>query len=311
MAKNEQNRTNGKYGRFVDEIGLLEKMVVSFVEHLPERGGNVGLRGEAGGGKTLAVHKLCDDEDAEVVALWAKYEYQGKPLKVPELLKMSCHAEHTYSDWVAQDIIVAGESRVREQIIPRWLAPCKPNTPRILLIDEANFMSPAVAGFLHPLADWQEGLWVPELSRFLERSPLHFLAMCLNPFEKSVYTGTNEMNAALGSRFEWLDVPYMSESAEVQWLKEQVPGIPHADVKRLVGFAQKTRLAYKMDLLRVPVTPRTLLDWMKKLKMGLSMDDLRAFATGMQLVDQSRQVLALWEGKDVKDVFEHSGEDEE
>ncbi len=293
----------GKYGRFVDEIGLLENIVTAFTINLPERGGNVGLRGEAGGGKTLAIHKLCDDADPEIRALWASIEYNGKPLEVPELVKMSCHAEQGYSDWIAQDILIAGESRVREQVVLKWLAPYQPNRPRILLIDEANFMPPAVAGFLHSLSDWQSELWVPELSKAVRREALHFIAMCLNPFERSIYTGTHELNAALASRFIWLDVPYMSQSAEIEWLKEQVPEVSHADIMMLVAFAQRTRIAYRMDLLRVPVTPRNLLDWAKALRAGKTLKDIKAFATGMQLVEQERQVTALWEGKEVDEVF--------
>lgn len=312
--KKEKNNDNddGKYGQFVDPEGLLERTVQCLTLNLPERGGNMGARGEKGTGKTLMYHKVTDEDDPFVVDLWKSVKYEGEPLNVPELLKFSAHEEQGYVDTVAQDILVGGETQVREQIILKWLKPCKKNTPRLLLIDEANFLSPAVAGFMHSLCDWQSGLWVPELSTYYRRDPLHFMALCVNPFEKSVYTGTKEMNVALADRFVWLDIPYMSESDETEWLRKVVPEAEYADVRKVVGFANKTRMAYRMDLLHVPVTPRNLLDWLRMLtKNKMKVDELKPFVTGMQLLDQAKPTLALWEGKDIEDVFKQAIDDDD
>lgn len=303
--REQRESTGGKYGRFVDPEGLLERALDVFTVKMGEgAGGNLGLRGEKGTGKTFLIHKLCDAEDPMIVDLWASIEYEGKPLKVPELVEISAHEEQGYMDYVAQDIIAGGESRVREQIVLKWLKDCEPSTPRILLIDEANFLSQSVAGFLHSLCDWRQSIWVPELSQYAKRSPLHFMALCMNPFEKSVYTGTKEMNVATADRFTWFDIPYMDEGDECDWLEEVVPGSRYEDVRRLVGFAVKTRAAYRMDLLHVPVTPRNLKDWlMIVVNHKRDIDNVKAYIVGMQLMDQKDQVLSLWEGKEVKEVF--------
>jgi len=312
----EDNGDGGKYGKYIDRNGLLERMVNAFTLYLNHpkrpRGGNVGLRGDKGCGKTVGVLKLGDEEDEGIVQMWAKKTYKGKPLKVPKVFDVSAHEEQTYVDWVAQDILVGGETKVREQVILQWLRFCEEGRPAILHLDEANFLSQSVVGFLHPLLDTRQYIWVPELSETKRRSPLHFVVVSVNPFERAQYTGTKEMNAALADRFIWMDVEYMSVSDEVDWLRGEVPDAAYGDIRKLVEFASKTRDAYKMDLLHVPVTPRNLLDWVTLLaENGLKVDELKPYATGMQLMDQRKQVLSLWEGKEVEEVWKMALEREE
>jgi hypothetical protein len=43
----------------------------------------------------------------------------------------------------------------------------------------------------------------------------------------------------------------------------------------------------------------------------MDMKDLKDFVVGMQLIDQRKQVMALWEGKEVGDVFQKAMAEED
>lgn len=288
----------GKYGKYVDTGNIMKLVVTALIKNLPKKGGNVIIVGDRGCGKTLLWHKLSDNEDPAIVKMW-----EALGLNVPELLKSSCHEEQGYVDWVVQDILQGGETKTRDQIIPKWLQPCKPNTPRILLIDEANFLSPSVAGFLHPLLDWQLSIWVPEKGEYLYRGPLHWLGMCINPATKQIYTGTKEMNQALADRFVQLYMRYMTKTQEVEWLQETIPDAEYGVIRKYVEFAAKTRDAFEMEALYIPVTPRNLLDYISLQVAGLDEEQVLEFILGPYPPEQHKQVRALWQGQEIERVW--------
>lgn len=283
---------------FIDEAGIAELGQIALVTS-----GNLILRGETGTGKTYLAHWWAGLDNGDAEELWKGYGY-----KVPTIDKFSCHEEQGYVDIVAQDIIMDGATRVRKQILLQWLEPTPADQPKILLIDEANFLSPSVAGFLHPLCDWQCGIWVPELNQFAERSPQHWIILCMNPYEKRIYAGTKQMNAALASRFVTIDVPYMTMSAETKFLQKKFPGIEKEVVNKLIAFASKTRKVYTKDLLSVPVTPRNLIQWCDAMKDGkLGLDDIHPMILGVFPPDQHKQVEALLSGQAEAEAFSQVG----
>lgn len=300
-------KSYGKYGKFVDTGNVVRLVVTALTKDLLKgngerrekaRGGNVILIGERGAGKTLLWHKLSDDEDPAIVKLWKE-----KGLEVPELLKASAHEEQGYVDWVVQDVLQDATTKVREQIVLKWLRPCEPNRPRVLLIDDANFLSPSVMGFLHPLLDWQQSLWVPEMGRYYERSPLHWLALCINPATKQIYAGAKEMNQAFADRFVQLYMRYMTKMEEVEWLQELIPEVEYGTIRKYVEFAHATRAAFEMEALYIPVTPRNLVDYLNLIAAGLSEEEVLEFVLGPYPPEQHRQVKALWQGQEVERVF--------
>jgi MoxR-like ATPase len=288
---------NAETGRFIDESNIVDLIQVNLVTNH-----NVILRGETGTGKTYLVHcmtgKTTSQEDA--AEMWKPYG-----LNVPTLDKFSCHEEQGYADIIAQDVLIGGETKVRRQILLKWLEPAKDDkSPKILLVDEANFLSPSVSGFLHPLCDWQNGIWVPELNEFVERSPLHWMVLNINPYEQRVYAGTKQMNAALAGRFSTIDVPYMTQSAEKKFIEERFPKMQKSIVNQLVAFAEKTRRVYKQDLLAVPITPRNLIQFCQAMELGdMSLDDIQPMILGVFPPDQHAQVKGLISGKTEKEVF--------
>lgn len=293
----------GQYGKIVDNGNICELARLGLTKDLPRRGGNLRLKGESGTGKTLRVHGLCDETWEENVEAWKKLG-----LNVPQLLKASMHEDMMYADLVAQDILVKGESQVRRQIILQWLEPPPPNTPKILLLDEANFMSPAVTGFLHSLCDWQAGMWVPELGEYVKRDPLHFLVSCDNPWERSVYTGTKQQNFAYLARFVTLEVPYMTKPQEIDWLEsiydvKQNPDLLEP-IRRMVEFAHNVRKAYQQEAVTTPVTPRNELDWLNTMiRGGFDLDDVYPFIEGQFSIDEKDRIKAFWEGKSFDQVM--------
>ena len=297
-------RTSKEFGGFVDEHNILELVQASLVTNR-----NVILRGETGTGKTYLAHCLAGEtiplEEAD--KMWEPFG-----VKAPRLFKFSCHEEQGYPDIVAQDVLIAGEngteSRVRKQILLQWLEEISDGRPNLLLADEANFLSPSVSGFFHPLCDWQNGLWVPELNEFVVRSDMHWLILCLNPYEQRIYAGTKQMNAALSGRFTTIDVPYMTQSTEEEFLEERFPKMSKSVISQLVSFADKTRRVYKQDLLSVPITPRNLIQFCEVMEnLNLDVDEIQAVILGVFPPDQHPQVKGLLSGQSEREVFEQIG----
>jgi len=297
---------------YVDEAHIVDLVQVGLMSTK-----NVIARGETGTGKTYLFHWLCGRASEQpspnqappdyAVELWEPYE-----LNVPQLSKFSCHEEQGYVDIVAQDILADGETKAKKQILLQWLEPTVDDkTPKLLLVDEANFLSPSVAGFFHSLCDWQAGIWVPELNEFVRRSPLHWLALCINPFEKAIYQGTKQMNSALAGRFLTIDIGYMSKSSEIKFLKARFPNADKQLIDRLCEFAGNTRVAYRQDLLNVPATPRNLVQWFDIMEKGkFSLTDIEPVVLGVWSPDQQKAVKGLLEGQEIGKVFKSVGVDQ-
>ena len=79
------------------------------------------------------------------------------------------------------------------------------------------------------------------------------------------YAGTNAQNMAMLDRFGTVvKLGYLSQSHEIEVLKNQVEGIEDGDATRMVRFAGLVREAFEKGTVQYTMSPRTLISWGRK-----------------------------------------------
>lgn len=251
---------------FIDENGILDDAV-----KILKTVKNLCLIGETGTGKTLMGHKL------------------GEVLGDLPIFEITLSIDTNRWELVASDVLAAGATQCREGIVLMWLMAKK----GILLINGFNYAPANVISLFESLADWTSKIYIPELKKEYERSPEHYLIVTMNPYEKSGYAGTHQMNIATMRRFEPIFVHYLTPMKETELLMKYYNDYDW--VRKLVEFAHKTRVLYREGKLTMPLTTGNLINY-AGLK-ALDMNDGRIVATACaHYLDEERPtVKRLWE----------------
>lgn len=257
-----------KRAEFVDEYGIVDDAVkiMRVVK-------NLCLIGETGTGKTLLGHTLADVVSAE-------------PLPVFEL---TLSIDTNRWELVASDVLNKGNTEVRDGIVLMWLKAKK----AVLLVNGFNYAPANVISLFESLADWTSKIYIPELQQEYVRSAEHYLIVTMNPYEKSGYAGTHQMNIATMRRFEPIYVQYLSAMKETELLQKTYNDYDW--VRKLVEFANKTRILYREGKLTMPLTTGNLMNY-AGLK-SLDMNDARiiSIAAAHYLDEERPTVKRLWE----------------
>lgn len=280
--------------KFVDEHNY-ERKAMAILDQVH----NLRLVGETGVGKSTFVHYLVDKND------WELYEF---PLST----------DTSRWDLLAQDILTATkegtETTQRLGAIVDWLLiPEGRDKSKVqcLFLDEFNYAQPNVLTLMNMLTDFRERVYVSELkgakwlkkhgvdpeNPMLQRSNKHYCIIGMNPAERSGYTGTFTMNIAQLRRFESLQLTYVSEEAEAQYLMDKT-GANYEDVRELIVMGQNTRTLYKFGILASPITTGNLLNYCNLLeKSKLRRDDIADIVVAMYPQNEQEMVQALWNKK--------------
>lgn len=133
------------------------------------------------------------------------------------------------------------------------------------LADEYDFGRPEVLSLYQPVLEGKP-LIVKEAElskRVTKPHPCFFFAGTGNTNgngdETGLYQGTNQQNAANYERFGITEkMPYMEASLEERVVSQQA-GIPIADAKKLVDYANRIRTEFDGGKMNNPISPRTLI----------------------------------------------------
>lgn len=251
--------------KFIDESGVVDDAtkILKTVK-------NLCLIGETGTGKTLLGHTLADNLNVEIFELTLSIDTNRWEL-------------------VASDVLEKGETKCRDGIVLMWLKAPK----GILLINEFNYAPANVISLFESLADWTNKIYIPELQKEFVRGPEHYLIVTMNPYEKVGYAGTHQMNIATMRRFEPIYVHYLTAQEETKLLLQYFNDYDWT--RKLVEFANKTRILYKQGKLTMPLTTGNLINYANLKALDMSDTRIISVATAHFLDEERPTVKRLWE----------------
>lgn len=241
---------------------------------------NLLLIGETGTGKTKLGHHM-----------------HGVMCKDAPLIEMTLGVDTNQWELKASDILVKGDSVVREGVVLMWLKQKK----GILLINGFNYAPANVVSLFESLADWTNMIYIPELQKNFMRTPEHYLIVTMNPYEKVGYAGTHQLNIATLRRFEPIYMHYLSPMKETELVMRFYKDYMWS--RKIVEFANKTRNLYKTGGLSMPLTTGNLINYAGLKALDMSDEKIRQIAAAHYEEGVQRDtVLRFWEQTEKEDV---------
>lgn len=268
---------------FIDESGICDDAL-----KILQVCKNLLLIGETGTGKTLMGHHLHDLLNTDG--------------KLP-LFEMTLGIDTNQWELKASDILVKGETKVREGIVLMWLK-AKKGT---LLIHGFNYAPANVVSLFESLADWTSKIYIPELQQDFMRSSEHYLIVTMNPYDKVGYAGTHQLNIATLRRFEPIYVHYLTPMKETELVMNYFKDYDW--VRKLVEFANKTRTLYREGKLTMPLTTGNLINYAGLRKLGMADARIVSIATAHYLDEERPTVKRLWEETEKIDTADLKSQD--
>ena len=251
---------------FIDESGIVDDAI-----KILKVNRNLCLIGETGTGKTKLGHYIADRLN-----------------KLP-IFELTLSIDTNRWELVASDVLEKGETKVRDGIVLMWLKARK----GILLINGFNYAPANVVSLFESLADWTNKIYIPELQQEFVRGDEHYLIVTMNPYEKSGYAGTHQMNIATMRRFEPIYMHYLSAQKETELLMHYYN--EYDWVRKLVEFANKTRILYKEGKLTMPLTTGNLINYAGLKSLDMNDSRIIAIACAHYLDEERPTVKRLWE----------------
>jgi cobaltochelatase CobS len=137
-----------------------------------------------------------------------------------------------------------------------------------LLVDEIDYMPPAIAAVLNPVLDGRRSLYLPETDETIHAAPTFRVLATANTGGKGdltgVYTGTELLNTAFLDRFPIkLTMTYLPIQEEVNMLTQRFPGEDRNSLGRLVQAANEIRKSFENGALPVTLSTRKLIDYLE------------------------------------------------
>ena len=186
------------------------------------------FEGPKGCGKSLAL------------ASWASA--RGIPMMV-----IDCSEGIKEGHLVGRLIVKGNSTPLHLGIIPTAIEVCNKSENGLLLIfEELNALTNQMQKLLNSILDWRKGIFVEAVGKYYEVKVGKQL-LIVGTMNPSSYSGVNELNADLLSRFTRIVWDYPSTTDEKRILKQTIKesGIPEDMVKCFLKLAQETRASEK------------------------------------------------------------------
>lgn len=233
---------NPHYGFNID---LLRKGLMWQDKRCEEQ--NLLLSGPTGAGKTSFVEQLCARLGIQV---W----------------RVMCHGRMEFQELLGGFKLAAKPGGGSETV---WVDGPLVNAAKAggtLLLDEANFISPAAIGGLNSVLDGAPIL-IPETGELVRPAQGFRIAFTGNAVnggdDVSSYRGTQRMNMALLDRFMTLEVGYLSELEEAKILHRVYPALTGEVISALLKVTSSVRALHIKGELETTLSTRVLLRWAK------------------------------------------------
>lgn len=189
-----------------------------------EWGPNIILKGPKGAGKTLAIEQ------------WAAE--RGVPL-----LRQDCTQDTSVRDMLGSYSIEGDTVFFALGTLTAAIETANEDGGCVVVLEEINTLEPGIQKVLNPIADYRQEISMPKLGRVFrvkDGCKIWFVGT-MNPN----YGGTYNLNEDLRSRWEFIEVGYMSTAQERKVLLGIFPTSPSADernmVAKILNLSKETR----------------------------------------------------------------------
>ena len=176
------------------------------------------FKGPKGAGKTLGVEEWC--------------ARNGVPL-----VRENCSSGTDRGDLVGSFGMYGEEVTFSLGSLPLSVETANEVGACVLVLEEINALRPAVQSVVFPIADYRKSVEASFLGRKFELAPgaLLWVLGTMNPG----YSGTYQLSEALRSRFDFVEILYMSEEKERELLENSFTSPPAVEERRVVARLQQ------------------------------------------------------------------------
>ena len=187
------------------------------------------LKGPKGSGKTLAIEQWC--AAAEIA-----------------MVRENCNSGTDETQLLGSFGMEGNDVHFTLGALPLAIETANSEGGCVLVLEEINTLRPQVQSMVFSVADYRKSVECPHLGRKFTLSPDAQLWVLgtMNPG----YAGTYQLNEALRSRFDFIEVGYMSQAKEKELLELTFPNKPDVEERRiaarLLTFAEESR-AYQWE----------------------------------------------------------------
>ena len=254
---------------YVPQPDVLEELLVEL--SLPADGA-LGLVGETGTGKSEMVAFLA--HYLRIPLAVVQVNPSMRPEQVEGGMELRVKDGCSVSEYVEQCVV----QRYRDG--------------GLILIDEIDKFDSPVQSALHPLCDYKElyveGIGLIKPHRFTK---IVATANTVGDGGSMHYTNSVVVDAALRSRFCYLELGYPAPKLEFDILTNHYPDMHGELLKQLINVAGKIRASFENGAVGLPVSTRTLVGWCHSIKMfrAKPLKDSFGFVYANSLPEDERQ----------------------
>jgi MoxR-like ATPase len=233
----------------VSDTNYVDTGLLGLVEELAW-GEALILKGPKGSGKTLAIEQWC--AAAEIA-----------------MVRENCNSGTDETQLIGSFGMEGNDVHFTLGALPLAIETANTEGGCVLVLEEINTLRPQVQSMVFSVADYRKSVECPHLGHkfTLKKDAQMWVLGTMNPG----YAGTYQLNEALRSRFDFIEVGYMPQAKEKELLETSFSS--PADVEqrriaaRLLTFAEESR-AYQWDY---ALSTRDLVHTIRKIeKIGLS-----------------------------------------
>lgn len=199
-----------------------------------------------------------------------------------EVIRVGCHGRMEFQDLIGSQKLARDEQGgvVTEYQDGPLVTAMRRGS--ILMLDEANFLSPAVVGGLNGVLDGAP-LLNPDTGELIRPAPGFRIAATGNAVdggaESTDFRGTQRQNIALLDRYIALKVDYMDALTEARILHKAAGNLTGDVIDLMVKVANEVRASFKQGAIRVTLSTRVLVSWgcmVERFSGGAKGEDLLA-----------------------------------
>lgn len=169
---------------------------------------------------------------------------------------------------------------------------CRYRDGGLIIIDEIDKFDSPVQSVLHPLCDYKE-LYVEGIGLIKPHKLTKVCATANTVGEGGSmhYTNSVVVDAALRSRFCFLELGYPPAYLEFEILNNHYPMLHGELLKKLIEVASKVRDAFESGTVGLPISTRTLVGWCHAIRIfkAKSLRQSFAFVYGKSLSEDERE----------------------
>lgn len=205
-----------------------------------------------------------------------------------EVIRVGCHGRMEFQDLIGSQKLTRDDQGAVVTSYQDGPLVMAMRRGAILLLDESNFLSPAVVGGLNGVLD-EAPLMNSDTGELIRPAAGFRIAATGNAVDGGAdsadFRGTQRQNIALLDRYIAVEVDYMSPTSEAKILHKAVGNLTGEVIDLMIRVANEVRASYKQRAVGVTLSTRVLISW------GSLIDKFSGGAKGEELLAEIKKTL--------------------